>query len=72
MNLCQMEAITLGDECANINLDRCIGCGICVANCPSEAVTLKKKETVQVPPETFEDLYAQIDKRRKESEKRTK
>jgi Pyruvate/2-oxoacid:ferredoxin oxidoreductase delta subunit len=72
VNLCQMEAITLGDESADIDLDRCIGCGVCVANCPSEAVSLKKKETVHVPPETFEELYAQIDKRRKESEKSSK
>jgi Fe-S-cluster-containing dehydrogenase component len=28
------------DELVEINLDRCIGCGLCVAACPEEAIQL--------------------------------
>jgi electron transport complex protein RnfB len=31
---CQMEAISLVDNVATINNDRCIGCGNCVVTCP--------------------------------------
>jgi Fe-S-cluster-containing hydrogenase component 2 len=34
---------------AFVNLDRCIGCGNCVAICPVNAVQLKKKEVELVP-----------------------
>ncbi|MFX0168652.1 MAG: ATP-binding protein [Candidatus Hodarchaeota archaeon] len=72
VDVCQMDAVTLTNNIASISLDRCIGCGVCVANCPSEAVSLVKKEKEHVPPKTFEDLYAQIEQRRRELEKATK
>ena len=31
------------DDMAEVNLDRCIGCGLCVTNCPEEAVHLNVK-----------------------------
>ncbi len=41
---CQMDAILLDDdELAQVNLDRCIGCGLCVTTCPTEAICLEKK-----------------------------
>jgi ferredoxin len=42
---------------ATINLSRCIGCGLCVPTCPSEAVRLKKKDSEPLPPANEEDLY---------------
>ncbi|HAM51280.1 MAG TPA: hypothetical protein DCP92_11555 [Nitrospiraceae bacterium] len=36
---------------AAVNLDRCIGCGLCVTACPAEAVQLvKKAEDEQYQP----------------------
>jgi Fe-S-cluster-containing hydrogenase component 2 len=36
---CQMDAITYDDEeKVVLNLDRCIGCGLCVSTCPSEVL----------------------------------
>ena len=72
VEVCQMDAATLTDGIAIIDLDRCIGCGVCVANCPSDAMNLVKKEKEHVPPETFENLYAQIEQRRKELDKAAK
>jgi ferredoxin len=56
---CQVDAVTIDeqDEYATINLDRCIGCGNCVANCPSEAMQLVKVKVETAPPEERADLY---------------
>ena len=40
---CQMEALTLVDGTVALNLERCIGCGLCVSTCPSGALTLARK-----------------------------
>ena len=57
---CQMEAISLVDNIATINYDRCIGCGNCVVTCPSNAITLEKKEKEIVPPKNFDALLQKI------------
>ncbi len=72
VQVCQMDASTLAEETATIDLERCIGCGVCVASCSSDALKLVKKEKVQIPPETFVDLYTQIEQRRRELEKDAK
>jgi len=35
---------------AEIDLDRCIGCGLCVTTCPTEAMQLQPKEKHYIPP----------------------
>jgi ferredoxin len=45
---------------STVNLDRCLGCGNCVAACPSEAISLIKKEKEVTPPEDIEELYDTI------------
>ncbi len=48
---CQMDAISYDDdEKVVLNLDRCIGCGLCVSTCPSESlVMVRKPEETQAP-----------------------
>jgi len=50
---------------ASINLDRCIGCGLCVSSCPLEAIRLVKKEKETVPPVDIESLHDSIMAKRK-------
>ena len=57
-----MEAIDIIDEIAIINLDRCIGCGLCVTTCPEEALSLVKKsdDRQYLPPKTGMETYIRI------------
>ena len=51
-----MDAIIMEDT-ARVDPDRCIGCGLCVTDCPEDAMTLKQKDGADqyVPPKhTFE------------------
>jgi ferredoxin len=40
-------------DIAEINLERCLGCGLCVGTCPESAISLKQKPEGQqfIPPE---------------------
>jgi len=57
-----MEAIQMEDGSAVINLDRCIGCGLCVPTCDVKAIRLQAKEPKdrQEPPARLSDTYTRI------------
>jgi Fe-S-cluster-containing hydrogenase component 2 len=44
-----MEALDLDDFVPVVNRDRCIGCGLCVTTCPTEALVLVRKEAAERP-----------------------
>jgi Fe-S-cluster-containing hydrogenase component 2 len=60
MDRCGMEAISMKDKTAVVNLDRCIGCGVCFAICPNDAHRLDKKEKSHVPPKNQDAMYQKI------------
>ncbi|MHA2390415.1 MAG: 4Fe-4S dicluster domain-containing protein [Promethearchaeota archaeon] len=67
--LCPMYTIDLVDEDTEnkrieINLDRCIGCGVCAFNCKDEAITMVKQFD-KIPVETMRDLVIRNIKERK-------
>jgi ferredoxin len=57
---CGMGAISMIDNVAVINRDRCIGCGVCVAACVNDANRLHKKDKTHIPPKTHDDMYKKI------------
>jgi Na+-translocating ferredoxin:NAD+ oxidoreductase subunit B len=54
------------DGVAQVELGRCIGCGLCVTTCPSEAISLIPKPDAnrRIPPATSMDQMMQIAKKR--------
>jgi Fe-S-cluster-containing hydrogenase component 2 len=46
-----MDALSMGDDdIPLVNLDRCIGCGVCATGCPSEAIVMEEREEIPIPP----------------------
>ena len=68
---CQMDAITMVDDIAQIALARCIGCGLCITTCPTEALSLIKKSDDQLyePPQSGGETYIRIATERGKLEK---
>jgi len=56
---CQVNAIEEGEKSYRVVKEKCIGCGLCVTTCPSEAIHLMKKEDNQIdaPPKDEMDWY---------------
>jgi len=55
-----MEAQTIVNNVATVNLDRCIGCGNCVTVCDVNACYLKQKEKELLPPKDKEASYMKV------------
>lgn len=54
------------EEAYLVNRERCIGCGVCVSTCPTEAMLLVRKPEEQwvTPPATMRDWMIQRAKNR--------
>jgi ferredoxin len=60
INVCQIEAITMKNDVSKVNKRRCIGCGNCIPVCPEEAIQLIKKDKVEIPFNSSDELFAKI------------
>jgi electron transport complex protein RnfB len=55
---CQVNAIEERDDTYQVIADRCIGCGLCISDCPVEAIRLEKRPTEElVPPPVDEKQW---------------
>jgi len=55
-----MEALSVDTDISTVDLDRCIGCGVCVSTCPNKAMELKRKDSIYVPPKDTDAMYKKI------------
>jgi len=48
---CPSEALMMGaQDVPEVNLDRCIGCGVCASGCLEDAIALETRADIQPPP----------------------
>lgn len=57
---CPMDALVSANGATVVDQGRCIGCGLCVTTCPSEAVRLRPKDRVTVPPRGLPAMYGRL------------
>jgi len=59
---CQVGAARVSQQKkkTSVDLNRCIGCGLCIPTCPQKAMSLKKRADEVRPPQTRDDLYEMI------------
>jgi len=53
---CQVNAIEEGEDVYEVVKERCIGCGLCVTTCPSEAIKLIRKEPEELVPPPKDEM----------------
>ena len=61
---CQMDAIELTDGVSEIIDGRCIGCGVCIPTCPTEAISLVAISDPGIPPGNFDETHQMIKSQR--------
>ncbi len=61
-----MEALHLNDKKAVLDLNRCIGCGLCVTTCPTHSLSLVRKPKRKQPyvPKDMMDTNIKLGKAR--------
>ncbi len=57
---CPMDAVGGQHGVTVVDLDRCIGCGLCVSSCPTGAARLVAKARLVAPPRHRDALYLRI------------
>jgi Na+-translocating ferredoxin:NAD+ oxidoreductase subunit B len=59
---CNFEAISMEENRAVVDHERCIGCGLCVSGCPEHAVALVRRKDFREPPLTGIELVREVAK----------
>jgi NAD-dependent dihydropyrimidine dehydrogenase PreA subunit len=53
---CQVHAIEEGADAYQVIKEKCIGCGLCVSTCPSEAIQLIRKQPDEIVPPPKDEM----------------
>jgi len=60
MEICQMDALVSANNHTEVVREKCIGCGNCLNVCGFEAISLLKKEKVEIPPKDSMKMYTRM------------
>ena len=52
---CPVDAIHVINNCAKIDYDKCVNCGVCVQKCPKKIITKKETTTGKTSPQEKEE-----------------
>jgi Fe-S-cluster-containing hydrogenase component 2 len=57
-----MEALRLDGGRVIVDMNRCIGCGLCVSTCPTKSLVLVRKPAAEQPdvPQTMTKTYIKL------------
>jgi electron transport complex protein RnfB len=61
---CPVKAVTEDGDVVAVDRSRCIGCGLCASVCPTEALSMIRRETVPPVPDTNQELMTTIMKKK--------
>jgi Fe-S-cluster-containing hydrogenase component 2 len=61
-----MDALSMDNEKAVLDLNRCIGCGLCVSTCPTLSLSLVRKPKAEQPyvPKDIVETHMKLGKAR--------
>lgn len=57
VNFCQFSALSLQEDCIQIDESACMGCGICISKCPQSALSLHLEATKGIPLEVMNLIF---------------
>jgi Pyruvate/2-oxoacid:ferredoxin oxidoreductase delta subunit len=66
---CPVSAIAMKNDCAAVDYEKCIGCGLCVTACPAAAMTLVRRSEQPDIPATSHDLGMKVLKEKNKLER---
>ena len=53
---CQFSALKMAGDTCTVNRALCVGCGLCVTTCPTEALTLEQKNQEEINPPPISEM----------------
>jgi Pyruvate/2-oxoacid:ferredoxin oxidoreductase delta subunit len=59
-NRCPVTAVTENDDVVAVDASLCIGCGLCVSVCPTDALTMMKRQNSPTPVNNYQELSMQV------------